>query len=68
MDDTAGGNNMIETPDLDKAVFVRALQDSESPIFVPGTDMGFQMLRGDIYVVRWSAVRELVLRGDAELI
>ena len=68
MDDTAGGISMIEMPDVDKAVFVRALRDIDNLIFVEGTDMAFQMLRGDIYVVRWSAVRELVLSGDAELI
>ena len=68
MDDTAGGISMIELPDVDKAVFVRALRNIDTPIFVEGTDMGFQMLRGDIYVVRWSAIRQLVLSGDAELI
>ena len=68
MDDTAGGISMIEIPDVDKAVFVRALRDIDTPIFVEGTDMGFQMLKGDIYVVRWSAIRQLVLSGDAELI
>lgn len=59
---------MIDQPDLDKAVFVRALRDVERPIFVEGTDMGFQMMKGDIFVVRWSAVRELVLDEHAELL
>lgn len=68
MDDTAGGISMIETPDVDKAVFVRALRDIDNLIYVEGTDMGFQMSKGDIYVVRWSAIRQLVLSGDAELI
>lgn len=68
MDDTAGGISMIEVPDVDKAVFVRALRDIDSLIYVEGTDMGFQMLKGDIYVVRWSAIHQLVLSGDAELI
>ena len=68
MDDTAGGISMIEVPDVDQAVFVRALRDVDSPIFVEGTDVGFQMFKGDIYVIRWSAIRQLVLSGDAELI
>lgn len=68
LDDTAGGISMVEQPDLDKAVFVRALRDVDSPIFVEGTDIAFEMRIGDIYVVRWSAIRELVLAGDAELI
>lgn len=59
---------MIEQPDVDKAVFVRALRDVDTPIVVEGTDMAFEMRRGDVYVVRWSAVRELVMGGDAELI
>ena len=68
LDDTAGGISMVEQPDVDKAVFLRALRHIEAPIFVQGTDMGFQMKKGDIYVVRWSAIREIVLDGDAELI
>lgn len=68
LDDTAGGISMIEQPDIDDAVFVRALRDADTPIYVEGTDMGFEMKTGDIYVVRWSAIRELVFAGDAELI
>ena len=67
MDDTAGGISMIEQPDLDKAVFVRALSDVPE-IVVVGTDIAFEMRRGDIFVVRWSAVREAVEKGEAELI
>ena len=59
---------MIEQPDIDKAVFVRALRDIEEPIVVEGTDVAFEMKRGDIYVVRWSAIRDNVLEGNAELI
>lgn len=58
---------MIEQPDVDKAVFVRVLRDVEEPITVEGTEIGFEMRRGDVYVVRWSAVRDSVLSGDAEL-
>lgn len=59
---------MIEQPDVEKAVFVRALRDVEEPIIVDGTDIDFEMRRGDVYVVRWSAVRDVVMNGDAELI
>lgn len=68
MDDTAGGISMVEGPDADKAVFVRALKDVEEPVYVEGTDTAFEMRRGDVVVVRWSAVREVVMAGDAELI
>ena len=59
---------MIETPDVDKAVFVRAVKDVQEPVYVEGTDTYFEMRRGDVYVVRWSAVKGLVEGGDAELI
>lgn len=68
LDDTAGGISMIEQPDVDKAVFVRVLRDVEEPITVEGTDIDFEMRRGDVYVVRWSAVRNSIMNGDAELI
>jgi GINS complex subunit 4 len=58
---------MVDAPDLEKAVFVRALRDV-GEIVIPGTDTRCEMVRGDVYVVRWSAVRDVVGRGDAELI
>ena len=68
LDDTTGGISMIETPDMDKAVFVRAVKDVAEPVYVEGTDTYFEMRRGDVYVVRWSAVKGLVEGGEAELI
>lgn len=59
---------MVETPDADRAVFVRALRDVPEPVVVEGTDTEFELRRGDVVVVRWSAVRGVVLAGDAELI
>lgn len=59
---------MIEQPDLDKTVFVRILRNSDEEIRVPGTDINFTLEEGSVMVVRWSAVKELVERGDAELI
>jgi GINS complex subunit 4 len=70
LDDTAGGISMIDKPDEDKAVFVRALRDV-GEIFVEGTDRRFEMKRGDVWVVRWSAVRKWAVgagTGDVELI
>ncbi len=68
MDDTAGGISMVEGPDADRAVFVRALRDGGEAVYVEGTDTAFEMRRGDVVVVRWSAVRGVVMAGDAELI
>ena len=59
---------MVEGPDADRAVFVRALRDVEGPVLVEGTDTAFGMQRGDVVVVRWSAIKGLVMAGDAELI
>ncbi|KAL9124857.1 MAG: hypothetical protein Q9217_005862 [Psora testacea] len=69
LDDKAGGGiSMVEGPDVDKAVFVRALRDIEEVVEVPGTDIRLDMRRGDVVVVRWSAVKEVVGRGGCELI
>jgi GINS complex subunit 4 len=68
LDDTAGGISMVEMPDLDCAVFVRALTDGDDVVAVEGTDIEFRMRKGSIYVVRWSAIRGYVERGDAELL
>ncbi len=67
MDDSQGGVSMVETPDTDKAVFVRGLRDV-GEVWVEGTDTAFEMRRGDVFVVRWAAVKDVVGRGDAELI
>lgn len=67
LDDTAGGISMVDKPDEDKAVFVRVLRDV-GEIWVDGTDRRFQMKRGDVWVVRWSAVKQWVGTGDCELI
>ena len=53
LDDAAGGVDMVEGADGDRAVFVRGREG---------------VGRGEVVVVRWSAVREVVGRGGAELI
>lgn len=61
---------MIDKPDEDKAIFVRALRDVGA-ITVEGTDKRFEMKRGDVWVVRWSAVKKWACgsgTGDVELI
>lgn len=61
---------MIDKPDEDTAVLVRALRDV-GEIFVEGTDRRFELKRGDIRVVRWSAIRQWAVgtgTGDVELI
>ena len=58
---------MVDIPDLDKAIFIHVLEDV-GEIRVSGTDVRCDLKRGDIWVQRWSAVKEIVERGDAELI
>ncbi|KAF2007785.1 DNA replication complex GINS protein sld5 [Amniculicola lignicola CBS 123094] len=67
LDDTAGGISMVDKPDEETAVFVRCLRDV-GEVWVEGTDNRFQMKRGDVWVVRWSAVRGWVGEGSCELI
>jgi len=67
LDDTAGGISMVDAPDEDKAVFCRVLKDV-GVVAVEGTDVSCDMRRGDVWVIRWSAIRNAVLSGDVELI
>ena len=59
---------MVDGPDADAAVFCRVRADDIGEIVVEGTDAAFEMHRGDVFVVRWSAVRDLVREGRVELI
>jgi GINS complex subunit 4 len=67
LDDTSGGASMVETPDSERAVFVRALRDAGS-VGIPGDRARAELKRGDIWVLRWSVVKDLVEFGDVELI
>lgn len=70
LDDTTGGISMVDKPDEDKAIFVRALRDIGT-VFIEGTDRRLEVKRGDVWVVRWSAVRQWAVgsgTGDVELI
>ncbi|KAL6714601.1 GINS complex subunit [Lecanora helva] len=67
MDDRQGGVDMVEGPDLEKAVFVRGRRDV-GEVWGEGMEEGFLLRRGDVVVCRWGVVREVVGRGDAELI
>ncbi|KAF8533271.1 hypothetical protein BDD12DRAFT_499993 [Trichophaea hybrida] len=69
LDDKAGGITMVEEPDMDSAVFCRVVKDVKDAIVrIPGTDAEFELRMDDLYVVRYSAVREFVMKGEVELI
>lgn len=59
---------MIDSPDLDTAVFVRLLRDKD--VFGKGTDVDtiLPASNGDILILRWSSAKGLVEDGDAELV
>lgn len=67
LDDTTGGISMVDKPDEDAAVFCRVLRNV-GEVYVEGTDGRYEMKRGDVWVMRWSAVRDWVKTGDMELI
>lgn len=62
---------MIEEPDLDSAVFCKVVKDiefGEREVLIQGTQARLELLKGDIIVVRYRAVRRFVLGGEVELI
>lgn len=59
---------MIDSPDLDTAVFIRMLRDRD--VHGRGTDRDNTLPaeNGDILILRWSSAKEMVNQGDAELV
>ena len=43
-------------------------EEEEEVVVIPGTGARFSLRKGDVYVVRYSAVRKYVLGGQVELI
>ncbi|KAJ4858808.1 hypothetical protein N5P37_000378 [Trichoderma harzianum] len=68
LNDTAGNVSMIDSPDLDTAVFVRLLREKD--VFGRGTDVDtiLPAANGDVLIMRWSSAKALVEDGDAELV
>ena len=60
---------MVDNPDEESAVFCRVLRDSGNVEIQGETGAGeVELKRGDVWVLRWSAVKEAMVRGDVELI
>ncbi|KAK4105527.1 GINS complex, Sld5 component [Parathielavia hyrcaniae] len=68
LNDSAAGISMIETPDLESAVFIRLLRDA--PVEGRGVDADGAMdgRESDIVILRWSDAKPLVEAGTAELV
>lgn len=65
LDDTTGGISMIDKPDEDTAVFCRVLRDG---YVARPPDDDIELKRGDVWVLRWTTIRDKVKSGDVELI
>ena len=60
---------MVDKPDEDSAVFCRVLRDAGSVEIQGETGVGnVDLKRGDVWVLRWSAIQDAVVRGEVELI
>lgn len=68
LNDTSGNISMIDTPDLDSAVFIRILQDTVVEGHGTDEDGGMNGSIGDIAIIRWSDAKSLVETGSAELV
>ncbi|KAK4220120.1 DNA replication complex GINS protein SLD5 [Rhypophila decipiens] len=68
LNDTAGNLNMIDSPDLDSAVFVRLLRDTLVESRGVDDDGLIEGKEGQIFILRWADAKPLVERSSAELI
>jgi GINS complex subunit 4 len=68
LNDVSGNINMIDSPDLDTAVFVRLLRDTTVESRGIDADGALNGKEGSILILRWSDAKPLVEKGDAELV
>ncbi|RKU42660.1 GINS complex subunit [Coniochaeta pulveracea] len=68
LNDSSGNINMVDTPDLDTAVFVRLLRDTVVQGRGVHKDDEMEGTDGSILILRWSDAKGLCERGDAELV
>ncbi|KAK6067606.1 hypothetical protein SCUP515_10079 [Seiridium cupressi] len=68
LNDTSGNITMIDTPDLESAVFVRLIRDSTVEGKGIDADGRMEGKVGDIYILRWSDAKPLVDGARAELV
>jgi len=68
LNDVSGSHNMIDSPDLDSAVFVRLLRDTMVESRGVDVDGALEGKDGSILILRWSDAKPLVEKGHAELV
>ncbi|QPH00806.1 GINS complex subunit [Epichloe festucae Fl1] len=68
LNDTAGNISMIDSPDLDTAVFIRMLTGKDVHGRGTDADVTLPAEQGDVLILRWSSAKTLVQDGDAELV
>ncbi|KAK4454600.1 DNA replication complex GINS protein SLD5 [Podospora aff. communis PSN243] len=68
LNDTAGKIAMVDSPDLESAVFIRLLTDTLVSGRGVDTDNTFEFQESDIVILRWSDAKPLVESGRAELV
>lgn len=68
LNDTAGNISMIDSPDLDTAVFVRLLRDTLVEVRGADVDNVVRGIADDVLILRWSDAKPHVQTGNAELV
>ncbi|KAK9374586.1 uncharacterized protein V1513DRAFT_415204 [Lipomyces chichibuensis] len=67
LDDTTGGLQMVDAPDLDEVVFIRVLHDVPSEVDL-GNEDKIELRKGNIYVLPYKVIRRYVDNGDVQLV
>lgn len=68
LNDASAGISMIETPDLESAVFIRVLKNTLVQGRGVDTDEAVDAEESDIMILRWADAKPLVEAGSAELV
>lgn len=67
LDDTSGGQSMIEEPDVNRHVFIKVI--TKEPIVISvGIDEELELVEGGVYVVKYFLVKRYIEMGDIVLI
>lgn len=60
---------MVDKPDEDTAVFCRVLRDAGTvEVQAEAASTFVELKRGDLWLLRWSAIKDAVLKGDVECV